>query len=319
MVPRMRSKLRFSMWLAIILLSLYSTGCSSQPIQQTQGRRPILTATDEWERNSVQEPVVWKDRAGLYRLMYSGGWNECALGIAMSPDGVTWTKKANNPVIGQGRLGFSVACHFSTFRQDNGVLYVYFSNGVGAKRDSLWVAVSNDDGETFSMSSVTKVMEPEAPWINLANTHVMREGDDWLMFFEGMNSNHIWELGLARGTSPDKFRIETEPLRSLQVIPGEMYGGAQVAKEGDTYHMYYHASSVAGILPTDLFHATSKDLRNWTRDAEPLLVHQGGWEFDQVADAFFFDGFVYYSGCDNRLGREKTAIGRISIDQHRGK
>jgi len=52
---------------------------------------------------------VWFDEnAGLFKLWYSAGsispadvpWTEpAAIGYATSPDGITWTKYANNPIM----------------------------------------------------------------------------------------------------------------------------------------------------------------------------------------------------------------------------
>ena len=63
--------------------------------------RPVLSPEQPWERVAVMCPhVIWDEEARAFRMWYSGGeQNEPnAIGYATSPDGLTWTKHASNPV-----------------------------------------------------------------------------------------------------------------------------------------------------------------------------------------------------------------------------
>jgi len=64
--------------------------------------------------------------------------------------------------------------------------------------------------------------------------------------------------------------------------------GAYAPKDKDgNYNIWYHAGA-NGNLPTDIYHATSSDLINWSVTPNtPVLSHRGtgaGFAFDQVAD-----------------------------------
>jgi hypothetical protein len=62
--------------------------------------RPVLTATEPWERGSVAGPVaVWDGQASC--TWYSVGLNE-GIGYAWSVDGVSWEKSVANPVFPRG-------------------------------------------------------------------------------------------------------------------------------------------------------------------------------------------------------------------------
>jgi predicted GH43/DUF377 family glycosyl hydrolase len=64
-------------------------------------RRPVLSAEAPWEKVAVMCPhVLFDDRAGTYRMWYSGGeqYEPNAIGYATSPDGLTWTKHEGNPM-----------------------------------------------------------------------------------------------------------------------------------------------------------------------------------------------------------------------------
>ena len=120
----------------------------------------------------------------------------------------------------------------------------------------------------------------------------------WVMLQECMTSTGVWEIFLYYGTSAMKWTIANsgQPLRQLQRYPGSMYGGCHIATvDGQysprspidgKYHIWYHAGQ-HGNLPTDIYHATSNDLLNWTvTPDQPVLKHQGAGSFayDQVAD-----------------------------------
>jgi predicted GH43/DUF377 family glycosyl hydrolase len=68
---------------------------------QRMSDKPVLSFDKPWEKVAVMCPsVIWDESARLFRMWYSGGeQNEPnAIGYATSPDGLTWTKHAANPV-----------------------------------------------------------------------------------------------------------------------------------------------------------------------------------------------------------------------------
>lgn len=76
-------------------------------IQWTKHSVPILDlgASGSWDDNRVFIPTVYYDET-LYHMWYTGsdGANE-RTGYATSPDGINWTKNAQNPVINLGPAG----------------------------------------------------------------------------------------------------------------------------------------------------------------------------------------------------------------------
>ena len=64
--------------------------------------KPVLSPNQAWEKSAVMCPdVLWDDQARLYKMWYSGGGQRepDALGYATSPDGLTWTKHKDNPIL----------------------------------------------------------------------------------------------------------------------------------------------------------------------------------------------------------------------------
>jgi len=64
--------------------------------------KPVLSPELPWEKTSLMCPnVLWDERAKLFQMWYSGGdqYEPDAIGYATSPDGLTWTKHPDNPVL----------------------------------------------------------------------------------------------------------------------------------------------------------------------------------------------------------------------------
>lgn len=57
---------------------------------------PILTATQAWETEGIYIPSVIKVNDKYYMVYQNGGYSS-AFGMAVSSDGINWTKDANNP------------------------------------------------------------------------------------------------------------------------------------------------------------------------------------------------------------------------------
>jgi len=61
---------------------------------------PVMTpGPGAWDGQSVRVPMVWKEGANDYRMIYTGnGSGGMQVGYATSSDGITWTKHPGNPV-----------------------------------------------------------------------------------------------------------------------------------------------------------------------------------------------------------------------------
>ncbi len=68
---------------------------------QRRSDKPVIASEQPWEKVAVMCPhVIWDEAARQFRMWYSGGeqYEPDAIGYATSPDGLTWTKHAANPV-----------------------------------------------------------------------------------------------------------------------------------------------------------------------------------------------------------------------------
>ncbi|MCE9547203.1 MAG: hypothetical protein K8T25_17155 [Planctomycetia bacterium] len=95
---------KYQMWYTGQTLAKSWIGYATSPDGKTWHResdKPVLSAERPWEKVAVMCPhVMYDGPAKTYRMWYSGGeqGEPNAIGYATSPDGLKWTKHADNPV-----------------------------------------------------------------------------------------------------------------------------------------------------------------------------------------------------------------------------
>ena len=278
------------------------------PVAQTATRcpsNPVVATGGGWEGTAVQEPVVIYD-AGIFKMWYRGGWVPSGgMGYATSPDGVTWTKYAGNPVIATGIQQPTVFKSGSTF-------HAYYMLSADLKHRT------STDGINWGAESVA--VSPQGQITSWANSTVYQATNlNWWMLLEGLNTTGRWETHLFHsqdGGASWSHQNGGYPLRTLQIHPNGMYGGPDIHPPvNGIYQLWYHADNTGNGLPTDIYFATSPDLINWTPAPSPVMVHQGGWEYDQVADPSVVDvggtRYMFYDGDNNTAST--AAIGMATL------
>jgi predicted GH43/DUF377 family glycosyl hydrolase len=153
---------------------------------------PVMSPSEPWEGGAgnptgeVSPTSVLREK-GLYRLWYhgfNGGTRQ--VGYATSPDGVTWTKYAGNPVLSPGPSGAwdadsicePVVVHVGP------TYYMYYSHCVGSGGIGLATSV---DGVTWTKYAGNPVLSIAAGWENAQI--------DWGGVYHDGERFHIWYLG----------------------------------------------------------------------------------------------------------------------------
>lgn len=270
-----------------------------------EGFNPIVIPDKSWEETAVYEPmVIYED--GMFKMWYGGGWDNPGVSYATSLDGSIWTKHST-PVIGQGGSSISGNAARISVTKVGSTYYGYYSNGVGSGADLKVVTSLNGIDWTFAATALSSnVIGGINGW---ANTTVWKENTTWYMLVEGHTTGAIWQMYALSGTDglAWTFLNSSNPLTTLQVAGGGMYGGAHMpvpTKVGGLYHIFYHASPNSGVLPTNIYYATSPDLITWTITPTPVLTRsQSHFEMDQVADPCVVEvrgkTYLFYDGDDN--------------------
>jgi len=273
-----------------------------------------------WDDFYAYEPAVIYDGV-TYHMWYSGhnGLN-ARIGYATSPDGITWTKSASNPVLDIGPPGswedYSVITPTVIY---DGITYHMWYSGGDAIHARVGYATS-PDGITWTKSASNPVLDlgSSGSWDDFRAyiPTVLYDGTTYHMWYAGDDGSIKYRIGYA--TSPDGVawtKYAANPVLDLG-SPGswddEWVYDPTAFYDGATYHMWY-----AGYDGTNgrIGYATSSDGTSWTKSASNPVLDIGpsnSWDDVHVEDPMvLYDGVTYhmwYSGADGTNARIGYAI-----------
>jgi predicted GH43/DUF377 family glycosyl hydrolase len=172
--------------------------------------RPVLSPDLPWENEALMCPsVVWDEKAGIYRMWYSGGeqWEPNAIGYAASPDGIAWTRAqsrpvfANDPAIGWERDRVT-GCQ--VIRQADGFLMFY----IGFRdidHAQIGIARSRDGLSGWERLGANPIVRPGVgKWDHDAcyKPYAILDGTRWLLWYNGRHDDRE-QIGLVVHEGPD--------------------------------------------------------------------------------------------------------------------
>jgi hypothetical protein len=281
-------------------------------LPQFAQQSPELTPWIKYYANPIFQPGPagsWEEfsadcfTVGFYRnqywLWYVGTPRSlnCQIGLAMSPDGVTWTRHPANPVLRIGPAGSwdssILICQHILFDESEGVFKMWYVGGSAQGIFGIGYATS-PDGVQWTKYAANPILTTTEPWEG-----TLIEGQT-LLKREGLY--HMWYGGLAVGSDVSYIGYATStdgvhwtkyagnPVISPAVGEPRPWDGysvdtPDVYHDGTVYHMYYRGwrkrSGTSWIG-----HATSADGIHWTRDpANPILLTAsvgGVWDNYQI-------------------------------------
>lgn len=276
---------------------------------------PVMVRSQLWaESHYICEPnVVYEDGVfhNWFSQMYPGGGKNTALGYASSPDGLTWTKHPQNPVLASGEV------HRPSVMAHEGRFYAFAVQDEHQQRGPStmrrWVS---EDGINWGDERL--VMTTDQPWEGgLSNTAVIVDDDGtWQMLYTGSGNeqNPLPEFGYAwslDGVSWTKH--EGNP-----VITGFYGGDPFMTRIGNRYYVW-HCREMAGSLricchwSEDMirWHPVYNDPQvNYTQPWERGVPEEeggtaNGW-YGHLTDATLCEAngkvFMIYQGAQTPLG-----------------
>lgn len=287
---------------------------------------PGIGTIYSWEGAVWQEPNVWF-RNGKWHILYSAGGLSTGGGIgyayATSP-AQAWTKPLNHPVIGQGYGGSSagqVVEHTGLYIEAD---TIYFTASISPHTTTLMLFSAPLDfdpsvGPAFALiGAIMALPSGQNGW---GNSHLVPivVGSSYGLLFETRDSQTTaYKIGLATASdllsSGPTFTVDTFPLMGLLNGVSRYYndpqnlmtGGPWVTSDSGIYTCMFHAGAYA-YTQTDIFRATSTDLRNWTIDNNglPIVRRTAQAEVDQCADPHLAQGeagnwWLFEEGVANR-------------------
>lgn len=166
--------------------------------------QPVLAVTEAWEKVAVMCPtVLWDKRAKMFRMWYSGGeqYEPDAIGYATSPDGLNWTKAANNPVF-KSDPKVAWEQHKVTACQviEEGGWYLMFYIGFrDVDHAQIGLARSKDGISNWQRLAANPIVRPDPDqWDHDAcyKPFAIFDGSKWLLWYNGRH-DHLEQIGVA--------------------------------------------------------------------------------------------------------------------------
>jgi predicted GH43/DUF377 family glycosyl hydrolase len=275
-----------------------------------------LGASGEWDGVHVSEPTVLFDGTE-YQMWYAGQWHGLPyrIGLATSPDGITWEKHLGNPVLDSGASGTWDDFHvFSPTVLFDGTEYKMWYAG-GYSNSRIGYATSTDGIVWVKHPNPVLDVGEYGTWDDhhLRSPMVLFDGAEYQMWYAGSSGGpSIYRIGYA--TSTDGIVWVKHPNPVLDI--GE-YGtwddynlySLTVLFDGIEYQMWY--TGFDGSY-SRIGYATSADGIVWVKypDNPVREATSGTWESPHVGDpTVLFDGNKYQMWYTGGGGSVSSRIG----------
>jgi hypothetical protein len=233
---------------------------------------PVFAAAgdDHWDKRIRERGWILRDLRGGYRMWYTGydGTREGIklLGLAMSPDGVRWTRNPANPLCTNRWV------EDMTVIEHEGLFYM-FAEGVEANHAEL---LTSTDGLNWQWRGEfdVRLADGQTPAEHPCGTPtVWIENSRWMLLYE-FHDRGIWLASTTDPLTQPWVNVQNEPI----LLPGPadydglMIAANQVLKRGDAYYMLYHGCGAAEPRVWNTCIARSTDLVHWEKYAGNPLV-----------------------------------------------
>jgi predicted GH43/DUF377 family glycosyl hydrolase len=156
----------------------------------------------DWE-DDLNRPVVLKS-GDRYQLWYTGqARGKSWIGYATSPDGRTWQRKNDQPVLSAEKPWEKVAvmCPHVIHDEKAKLYRMWYSGGEQYEPNAIGYATSAD-GLQWARHESNPIFKPDSKsaWEKdrVTGCQILRQGDWHLMFYIGFRDQHHAQIGLAR-------------------------------------------------------------------------------------------------------------------------
>ncbi|MGA2499473.1 MAG: glycosyl hydrolase family 65 protein [Tepidisphaeraceae bacterium] len=195
---------KYRMWLSWRPKKSVAIVDSADGITWSEPPRIVLPPRKEtgWE-DDINRPVVLK-RGDAYHMWYTGqAKGHSAIGYATSPDGITWTRVSDQPVLSAEQPWEKVAvmCPHVIWDEVGKLFRMWYSGGEQNEPNAIGYATS-PDGLVWTKreSNPVFVPDPKLDWEKHKVTacQVEKRGDWYIMFYIGFRDEPHAQIGIAR-------------------------------------------------------------------------------------------------------------------------
>ncbi|HLH56712.1 MAG TPA: glycosylase [Verrucomicrobiae bacterium] len=303
---------------------------------------PTTGSRSEWMKEFAQAPCVLKFE-DFIRVYFSCRPAPDSRGQYVSRSAYLDLDRKNlfnilsiseQPTIGLGDLGSFD--EFGTYPTSvirwNGQVWAYY--GGWTRCDSvpfnvaIGLAVSNDDGATFSKSGPGPVLSysQEEPFV-ISGPKIRQFGDKMFLFYIAgerwlTNSGRpepVYRIRMASSRDGLIWKKHNEDLIPRRLETNECQASPDVYFSNGRYHMFFcyrygldYRNHSRGYR---IGYAVSEDLEHWARDDSRagIDVSSEGWDSEMVSypHVFELDGSVYMLYLGNQVGRHGFGLARL--------
>ncbi len=216
----------------LVALSLICTGCGryrdftlpEQPGGPSvnwhwQARaEPVMTrgGDGEWDAVDVLNPSVIRQDDAYYNFFSGYDGKTWRTGLAVSGDGVNWSKEGEILSPDQGGWeGSAIAANGSAIRDESGILYYYQA---GDRTVQIGLARSRNGHQWVKNGPPVLAVGPYGSWDErgVADPYVIRAGRDYYMFYLGMDRARRQRLGVAESRDGvNWYELRSNPILEL--------------------------------------------------------------------------------------------------------
>lgn len=270
----------------------------------------LLTVEEEgWDSIDVLNPSVVKysDKYYNYYSGYDGSiWRT---GVAVSDDGISWTKAKNNPALDLSKKGWDsdyIAANGSAIVHNNKIYYYYHGVDRNTGKASIGLAISDDGLEFKKYDGPVITAGNKGMWnsISVADPYVIEHDGNLYMYYLGENEQGIQRLGVAMSEDGINWIENTlNPIMDVGVFGAfDEYGLGEpsIIYKAPYFYMLYTGRNSAEQRNIGI--AVSTDGVNWKKMNYDGLFQLGGdkWNSQVRCDTTLLDEgdsiTVWYGG-----------------------
>jgi len=167
---------------------------STDGINWTKYPYPVMLGTSDWEAKIVPASVIKVN--GTYYLYYYGDGQNRKIGLALSNDGINWTRYSQNPILIPTESWEGSGIFYPSVVKDGYIYRMVYSN---QNTDAFCMATSYD-GKTWYKKSEPffKASETSNSWASnsMAYPCYVKVNDKFRVYYSGYSSGYSYQIGV---------------------------------------------------------------------------------------------------------------------------
>jgi predicted GH43/DUF377 family glycosyl hydrolase len=280
---------------------------------------PIMTnGPASWDQSGVSSSYVIYNGTG-YMMWFTGTGPDARIGLATSPDGITWTKYSGNPVLSVGTSSTWDSNNVATpcVIYDGQVYRMWYQGSItGTNRYNIGYATSTDGINWVKYASNPVLRSNAGDWDNgdVSAPRVIYDGVQFKMWYTGSTLTYNHRIGYA--TSNDGItwaKHSNNPILTNSTASTEGVGGLFVVQQNNSYLGWYNNDY---DFWSEIYHAYSNNGVSWLKSQNNPVLEIGAlglWDDYTVGGPNVLlknkRYWMYYSGYDGsnfKIGLAKS-------------